>query len=499
MIKLFSFCVTCAFLILNVAACSYNSNDAYMLNEPNNETIFQSEEDIAILENNDGSVEIAAEDENIGETPIQNEICVLDDEILHCIDEIEESNPIEFIGEENDEIPLQSAQFATISSVVSTSGTMSFVIHSDGSLWGWGRGILGDGTELRTQNRPIKIMDDVIAVSTGGSHTMAIRTDGSLWAWGSNTVGQLGDGTTENQLYPIKIMDEVIAVSTATGHTMVIKSDSSLWAWGWNSNGQIGDGATINRHSPIKIMDDVMAISASVGRSMAITRDESLWAWGYDRFENYATANRLIPDRIMEGVISVSSGYEYTMVIRSDGSLWGWGRIGINQLEDGASVHQISSSINNPIKIMEDVVAVSAGWFHAMVIRSDGSLWAWGDNRSGQLGNGTRTYERIIHLPIDGGTSIPSNVMNNVIFVVASGGKEGGMLWGHTLAITSDGNLWAWGDNRYGQLGDGESGRRLRDWGGMDMTDVFVGDEYENITYPHPMLIMEDIMLSTNN
>ena len=133
---------------------------------------------------------------------------------------------------------------------------------------------------------------------------------------------------------------------------------------------------------------------------------------------------------------TVSTGWGHTMAVRNDGSLWAWGSNMVGQLGDGTI-----TSRHNPVRVMDNVVAVSAGFDYTMAIRSDGSLWAWGLNESGQLGDGTTT-ER--HSPV--------RVMDNVIAVSAS--------LSHTMAIRNDGSLWAWGSNGVGRLGDGTTTNR---------------------------------------
>ena len=354
---------------------------------------------------------------------------------------------------------------------ISAEKGSSFVILSDGSLWAWGSnnaGQLGDGTTTE-RHIPVKIMEDVIAVSAvpseWGGYAMAIRTDGSLWAWGCNRVGQLGDGTTINRYTPVKIMEDVVIVSTSHlgwngGHTMAIKTDGSLWAWGRNSFGQLGDGTTTNRYAPVKIMDDVAEVIVSTGNSgwdgytMAIRTDGSLWAWGNNRngyLGDGTTINRHTPVRIMDDVATVSVGSNYTMAIRTDGSLWSWGSNWSGQLGDGTSTRWydrllINNNRRSPVRIMEDVATVSIGNGYAMAIKTDGSLWAWGNNSAGRLGDGTSSRWGDSGR-ISNDRYSPVKIMNNVAYI--SVGND------HSMAITYDGILWGWGSNSHGKIGDG--------------------------------------------
>jgi alpha-tubulin suppressor-like RCC1 family protein len=329
---------------------------------------------------------------------------------------------------------------------------MSAVVKRDGTLWTWGNNAADrlnfDGGFTGSRPSPEKIMDGVVSVSVGSRFTLAINTDGTLWAWEAN---RFGEGTTM-RLSPVKIMDDVISVSTKSGHAMAIKTDGSLWVWGSNDRGQIGDGS-INvwdgnrlvennyRSSPVKIMDNVASISAGYLHSMAVKNDGSLWAWGlnnHGQLGDGTMTSRLSPVKIMDNVASVSAGFFYTFAIKTDGTLWAWGSG--NMLGDGNWENRLS-----PVKIMDNVASVSAGGNirdggHSAAIKTDGTLWAWGSNSHGQIGNGS------------GGDYAdrrpsPVKIMDNVASVSAGGN--------HTIAVKHDGSLWAWGDNKFGQIGDG--------------------------------------------
>ena len=321
---------------------------------------------------------------------------------------------------------------------VSAGETHSMAIKSDGSLWGWGAnyyGQLGDGSSAYdSQYTPVKILDNVAAVSAGYNHTMAIKSDGSLWAWGYNSSGQLGDGTYQERSAPVKIMDGVSAVSAGDSHTLALKTDGSVWAWGENDRGQIGSGSSTSAYpyygsyemSPVKVLDGAVSISAGDDHSLAVKADGSLWAWGYNLYGQLGdgtTTNQYTPVKVMDGVSSVSGGGYFTMIVKTDGTLWGCGYNESNELGDGTSSHRYT-----PVKIMDGVASVSAGWTHSMAIKTDGTLWAWGSNSEGKLGTGSSSYSFSYQ-------STPIQVMDNVAAVSAGYGhtlalKSDGTLWG---------------------------------------------------------------------
>jgi alpha-tubulin suppressor-like RCC1 family protein len=339
--------------------------------------------------------------------------------------------------------------------MVSAAAGASFALHSNGNLWGWGTNWSIDQRpeDWRT---PSIIMNDITAVSAGRHHAMAIRSDGSLWAWGRNESGQLGDGTIVNQLSPVKVMEDVIAISTGYAHSMAITFDGSLWAWGRNESGQLGDGTVTNRLVPTKIMENVIDLSAGTSHSAAITDDGALWIWGnncHGQLGNGTTTQHIRPIKIMYDMVYVELGPGHSFAIHEDGGLWVWG--GVEFGWTGGIMHIITGSPDrlSPIWVMGDVTSISTSLVHAMAIRADGSLLAWGHNNTGQLGIGSERFA---------GDSAPFKIMENVSVVAAGGDLMGPLYHAHTLAITSDGSLWAWGSAVYGQIGDGASGGLTR-------------------------------------
>jgi len=322
----------------------------------------------------------------------------------------------------------------------------------------------------------IELPTEIISVTVGRSASFAIDVDGGLWAWGDNEFGQLGDGTRtiraerpnphildhyipeiiddNNKRRPVKIMDDVVYVTAGNFNTMAIRTDGSLWAWG---NFRFTDGLTQSNY-PIKIMDDVVSVSLGSSHAMVIKTDGSLWALGGNREGQIGDGtittrdnnnDRDTPVKIMDSVKYVSAGSRHSMAIKTDGSLWAWGWNRSGQLGNGGGGN-VSDCVGwpvqtIPVKIMDDVASVSAGTDHTMAIKTDGTLWAWGSNWSGEIGDGTASGRDENFNIIDNQRYSPVKVMDSVVAV--SLGRS------HSMAIRTDGSLWAWGSNEHGLIG----------------------------------------------
>ncbi|MCL2798084.1 MAG: leucine-rich repeat protein, partial [Firmicutes bacterium] len=279
---------------------------------------------------------------------------------------------------------------------------------SGASLAKW---LFVDDQQFFAQWHPVSL-----SVSAGSSHSLAIDGQGNLWAWGRNNSGQLGDGTAAaSKSLPVQVntsgrMNNAKAVAVAAGnyHSLAIDEHGNLWAWGNNSNGQLGDGTITNR-----------SLSVQVNAS--------------GRMNNAK-------------VVAIAAGNSHSLAIDEYGNLWAWGYNSFGQLGDGTAV----TSKSLPVQINTSgrmnnakVTAIAAENSHSLAIDEHGNLWAWGLNSNGQLGDGTITNRS---LPVQINTS--GRINNAKVTAVAAGSS-------HSLAVDEYGNLWAWGINSNGQLGDG--------------------------------------------
>ncbi|MFH1321674.1 MAG: T9SS type A sorting domain-containing protein [Bacteroidota bacterium] len=332
----------------------------------------------------------------------------------------------------------------------------SLAVGDNGNIWTWGfndYGQLGDGTTMN-RNRPVYISGGGKDVAGGSHHSLAVKADGMVWAWGNNFNGQLGDGTTIMKTIPIQVsgLTDVIAVAAGSSHSLALKDDGTVWAWGYNGRGQLGDGTTINRHTPVQIvgpggtgfLTDIIAISAGWMYSMALKSDGTVWAWGsnsYGELGDGTNTPRYTPVQVigLTDIIAINSkgfGNYHSMALKSDGTVWTWGLNNFGQLGDGTTINK-----KLPIQVgggLTDVIAISAGFYHSLAVKSDGSLWGWGRNMNGQLGDGTS---------------------NNRLFPVQSIGVTGTMITtgggSHSIILKDDSSICAVGLNWWGQIGDG--------------------------------------------
>lgn len=287
------------------------------------------------------------------------------------------------------------------------------------------------------------------SISAGGYHTVALKSDGTVWSWGSNEFGVLGNGTVHEDLtvtegtIPVQAKDlkDVISVSAGTTHTLALKNDGTIWAWGHNHDGQLGDGSTEHRNIPVKVkgLTNVIAVSAGSYYSTALKNDGTVWVWGANIqgvISGEDTNMQItIPVKIkgLTDVISVSAGGDHIIVLKKDGKVWAWGMNTMAALGENGGFFSLKPV---QVKGLSDIVSISAGMNHTIALKSDGTVWTWGGNQEGELGNDIELHS-IKTFQVKGLTDVVS---------ISAGGNV-------TTALKKDGTVWLWGNNRYGQLG----------------------------------------------
>ena len=187
-------------------------------------------------------------------------------------------------------------------------------------------------------------------------------------------------------------MEGVADVACGSWHTLILKTDGTLWACGGNESGQLGIKEVADQAVPVQVMTDVAAIAAGGVYSAAIKTDGTLWTWGDNEYAQLGTGDtrpRSMPVQVMEDVAQVSLGAYHTFVIKTDGTLWGWGWDRFNQLGTGQPLAgEVQRYTKEPAQVMTDAALVDAGTWSTLAVKTDGTLWTWGSDTSGQLGTG---------------------------------------------------------------------------------------------------------------
>ena len=308
-------------------------------------------------------------------------------------------------------------------------------IKTDGSLWLWGvngtviggTGQLGDGT-IVNKSSPVQTIaggTNWKQVACGQLYTAAIKTDGTLWCWGTGNNGQLGDSNnTSLRSSPVQTIaggTNWKQVACGGFHTAAIKTDGTLWTWGVGNVGQLGDSTTISgRSSPVQTIaagTNWKQVSCGQYHTVAIKTDGSLWSFGFGGFgqlgDSNSTTVRSSPVQTIAAGTNwkqVACGQNHTAAIKTDGSLWLWGS-GLNgQLGDSTTITGRSSPVQtiaggNNWKQVACNSAATAFNAPTAAIKTDGSLWTWGDNLVGELGDSTLSHRSSPIQTIAGGTN----------------------------------------------------------------------------------------------
>ena len=356
--------------------------------------------------------------------------------------------------------PVQVGTLTNWLSVV-TGNITTAAIKTDGTLWTWGGSNLGTiGLAEPLANRtfsPVFVSSTFKEVSVGYvSYTMAINTDGSLWAWGNNNSYYLGDGTTTNRIIPTKNTADTTTnwkKLSSNSHTMGIKTDGTLWGWGIGTTGRIGNNNTSGDSVPIQIGTDTNWADVAAGsiNTVAIKTDGTLWTWGGNSSGQLGgllatSVSRSSPVQV--GTLSNwstcaangATANSHCAAIKTDGTLWTWGLNSTGQLGIGVTTNRSS-----PVQVgtLATWKRVAVGNSHTMAIKTDGTLWGWGSGTNGVLAND----------PV-ANTSSPIQIGTHTNWASVSTGQNS------AIAIKTDGTAWAWGNNSNGQLGIGDIAAR---------------------------------------
>ena len=318
-------------------------------------------------------------------------------------------------------------------------------LKADKTIWGFGR---ADAGQLTTQNNshqltPLQIssLTDWYSVWASGGNTYAIKNNGTLWATGGNNFGSLGNGNNTAQYAFVQVGTATNwkKIAASATHAIGLRTDGTLWGWGQNDVYQLGQGTTsASEYNPIQIgtSSDWVDIAVTSAATVAIKSDGTMWGCGFGfniLFGLTGQYTTTLTQTYSENWQKVHAGNGFILALKNDGTLWAWGGSlgGIGNGTEGSTT---------PFQLTTDTWKdFAAGQSQSYGVKTNGTLWAWGSNNLGQLGDGT-TIDR--NVPTQIGTA------TNWDKIYASGTNT-------TIAVKTDGTVWVWGSNDFGQFGNG--------------------------------------------
>ena len=394
-------------------------------------------------------------------------------------------------------LTLLSVNFAMAQNFVSVAGGSqhSLALAGDGVIYAWGEngsGELGNGSNTDSNIPVAVIMTGVLAGKTitalagGQVHTLALASDGTVYAWGDGNYGQLGNGASSSSNVPVAVDmsgvlsgKTVIAIAGGGFFSLALASDGTVYAWGDGFNGELGTGTETFSNSPVAVdMSGVLsgksvtAIAAGHQHSVALTSDGGLYTWGIDTDPAWSrgvlgrganTDTAYSPVAIdMSGVLSgktvtaIAAGDFASLVLASDGTLYTWGSNWYGELGNGLDAFTNGDAAHSNVPVAVDMsgalsgktgTAIGIGTFRSLVLASDGMVYTWGTNDSGELGIDSFT-ESTVPVAVD----VSGVLAGKTVTGIANAARAT-----HALAVASDGTAYAWGYNASGQLGNGSN------------------------------------------
>ncbi|MDP1884342.1 MAG: hypothetical protein Q8L10_03145 [Candidatus Moranbacteria bacterium] len=313
-------------------------------------------------------------------------------------------------------------------------------------------------------------------VAAGNSYTCALKTDGSVYCWGFNDYGQLGNNTIIGTSEPVQVLGvggvgtlaDITQITAGNNHTCALKNDGTAYCWGYNAYGQTGNGTTTVKYTPVQVkgvggvgtLTDVAQIAAGNNHTCAAKTDGTAYCWGYDGYgqigDNTITTRRTTPVQVLgvdgvgtlSDVSRIAGGAYHTCALKTDGTIFCWGGNESGQL----GINSTTANVLTPIQtlgiggagVLSDADRIAVGFAHTCVVKTDNSVLCWGNNSNGQLGDGS-DVNRLVPVQVSG---IGGEGLLTDINQIIAGNYN-------TCALDNNGLAYCWGYNNYGQVGDG--------------------------------------------
>jgi len=356
-----------------------------------------------------------------------------------------------------------SAVYGNHSVVLTVNATKAFGAN--------GYGQLGNGTATNS-SIPVIVAETFSAVSIGGAHSIGLKSDGTVWSWGNNASGQLGNETQDAKTSPIQVttpdgISGFTAIAAGVNHTLALDNLGNVWAWGLNSSGQLGNNSLNNQNIPVRVLSSdgvtpfggVLAIAAGGAFSLALKSDGTVWAWGSNskgQLGDTTQVTRLTPVPVLSadavtplsGITAIAAGGSHALAIDGGTTMYAWGYNELGQLGDGTTISRL---VAVPVVMPGVVTAISAGLDHSLAVIG-GDVYAWGYNFYGQLGNGAALQSDTPVTEFQRVQLQSGIILSSIVDVIAVGH--------HSIARDVSSTIWTWGNNTYGQLGDGTTQSR---------------------------------------
>jgi alpha-tubulin suppressor-like RCC1 family protein len=380
---------------------------------------------------------------------------------------------------------------------VATGRAHNLALCSDGTLASWGYNNSGQLGNNSTTNRNTPVLVNrsgvlagkaLVSVSAGFENSLAVSSDGTVAAWGSNLFCQLGNNSTTDSAVPVLVsrsgaLDSKTVLSKDAGrsHNLVLCSDGKLAAWGHNHYGQLGNRGTTHTSVPVFVNQSgvlagktVISIATGDDYSLALCSDGTLASWGrgtLGQLGNNAMSDTAVPvlvarqSGVLSGrtVVAMAAGSFHSLALCSDGLLVAWGQNNYGQLGNSSTTNSSVPVLVNQSGALagKSVIFIAAGGDHSLALCSDGTLAAWGRNDHGQLGNGSTTNSSVPVLVNQNGV-----LAGKTLVAITAGGNQTAdtdpngvinLFGSYSIGLCMDGTLVAWGNNTYGQLGNGST------------------------------------------